>query len=315
MKHQQLTEGKRYQIAILLEDNHSFAEIARRIGVHKTTIAREIKRNSTSDGYDPEAAQIACTARKATVPKRMVCINTAFFVELALSWYWSPEQISGISKIIGRPVSHEWIYQYVCNDKARGGDLYTYLRQGKRRYRKGYGNKRSPIPGAVSIELRPSIVDERSRLGDWEADLVLGKQGTGAIVTLAERKSRIYLTKKVFSKDSIEVKDAIISMLSSYKDACHTITFDNGGEFALHKEIAEALDAQTFFAHPYSSYERGLNENFNGLLRQFIPKGTDLRTVSEEDLLRYQAALNSRPRKCLEFRQPSVVFQELRMAA
>ncbi len=159
------------------------------------------------------------------------------------------------------------------------------------------------------------MVDERSRLGDWEADLVLGAQGTGAIVTLAERKSRIYLTKKVFSKEAGEISEAIISMLSGYKDVCHTITFDNGREFSGHKAIAEALEAETYFAHPYASYERGLNENTNGLLRQFIPKGTDLRTVSEEGLLAYQNALNSRPRKCLGFRQPSVVFAELRMAA
>ncbi len=206
-------------------------------------------------------------------------------------------------------------YQHVQADKANGGELYKHLRQGKRRYRKGYGTKRGRIPDAVSIEQRPAVVDERSRLGDWEADLVLGAQGTGAIVTLAERKSRMYLTKKVFSKEAGEVSSAIISMLSSYKDVCHTITFDNGGEFSEHRAIAEALEAETYFAHPYASHERGLNENTNGLLRQFIPKGTDLRTVSDEDLQHYQGALNSRPRKCLGFRQPSVVFAELRTAA
>ena len=122
-------------------------------------------------------------------------------------------------------------------DKARGGELYTHLRQGKRRYRKGYGQKRGGIRDAVSIELRPAVVDERERLGDWEADLVLGKQGTGAIVTLAERKSCIYLTKKVFSKDAVEVSNAIISLLSDYKDVCHTITFDNGLEFRDRKSV------------------------------------------------------------------------------
>lgn len=149
-------------------------------------------------------------------------------------------------------------------DKARGGELYTHLRQGKRRYRKGYGQKRGGIRDAVSIELRPAVVDERERLGDWEADLVLGEQGTGAIVTLAERKSCIYLTKKVFSKDAVEVSNAIISLLSDYKDVCHTITFDNGLEFSEHKEIAKALEAEMYFAHPYASYERGLNETLTG---------------------------------------------------
>ncbi|NJD86278.1 IS30 family transposase [Candidatus Erwinia dacicola] len=153
--------------------------------------------------------------------------------------------MSAIGDIIGRPVSHEWIYQHVSGDKVQGGKLYKLLRQGKCRYRKGYGKKRSPIPDAVSIEQRPAMVDERSRVGDWEADLVLGKQGTGAIVTLVERKNRI---------------------LSGYKDVCHTITFDNGREFTRHKEVADALEAETYFAHPYASWQRGLNENTNGLL-------------------------------------------------
>jgi len=315
MNYQQLTEGQRYQIALLYEDKFSLTEIGRRIGVNKSTISREVRRNRASDGYRPDKAQRLCEVRRSSSAKRCICPKTVDFVEFALGWKWSPEQISGIAQLIGLPVSHEWVYQYVYADKARGGELYKHLRQGKRRYCRGEGNKRSPIPDAVSIELRPAIVDERGRLGDWEADLVLGQQGTGAIVTLAERKSRIYLTKKVFSKDAHEVSNAIISLLSEYKDVCHTITFDNGGEFSQHKAIAKALEAECYFAHPYASYERGLNENTNGLLRQFIPKGTDLRTVSEEDLQRYQGALNSRPRKCLEFRQPSVVFAELRKAA
>ncbi|EAR3732971.1 IS30 family transposase, partial [Salmonella enterica] len=281
----------------------------------KSTVSREVRRNGTDGSYSAAEAQQLSRARRQAAAKRFIGPDTVFYVEVGLGWKWSPEQISAVCRRIGSPVSHEWIYQYVQTDKANGGELYRHLRQGKRRYRKGYGTKRSPIPGAVSIEQRPTVVDERGRLGDWEADLVLGKQGTGAIVTLAERRSRIYLTKKVFSKDAGEVSSAIISMLSGYKDVCHTITFDNGGEFSEHQAIAEALEAEMYFAHPYAPHERGLNENTNGLLRQFIPKGTDLRTVSEEDLERYQGALNSRPRKCLGFRQPSVVFAELRMAA
>lgn len=315
MKYRQLTEGIRYQIALLLGEEISLSEIGKRVGISKSIVSREVRRNRTAGGYSAAGAQgLSDTLRRAAA-KRFISPDTVFYVEMGLSWKWSPEQISAVGKRIGVPVSHEWIYQHVQADKAAGGELYKHLRQGKRRYRKGYGQKRSRIPDAVSIELRPAVVDERSRLGDWEADLVLGAQGTGAIVTLAKRKSRIYLTKKVFSKDAGEVSSAIISMLSIYKDACHTITFDNGGEFSEHQSIVEALEADAYFAHPYASHERGLNENTNGLLRQFIPKGTDLRTVSEEDLARYQGALNSRPRKCLGFRQPSVVFAELRMAA
>jgi IS30 family transposase len=315
MKYQQLTEGQRYQIALLYGESFSYRDIALRVGISKSTVSRELRRNATPEGYTPENAQRLCEQRRMKAAKRSVSQSTIDFVEFALAWKWSPEQISAVAKVIGLSVSHEWIYQYVIADKSRGGELYTHLRQGKRRYRKGYGQKRGRIPDAVSIELRPAIVDERGRLGDWEADLVLGKQGTGAIVTLAERKSRLYLTKKVFSKDAVEVSNAIISLLSDYRDVCHTITFDNGLEFSEHKAIAKALEAECYFAHPYASHERGLNENTNGLLRQFIRKGTDLRTVSEADLAHYQGALNSRPRKCLGFRQPSVVFAELRKAA
>ncbi|XYX40260.1 IS30 family transposase [Candidatus Erwinia dacicola] len=315
MKYQQLTEGLRYQIALLCEDKVSQAEIGRRLGVCKSTVSRELRRNRSVDGYQPAVAQKLSTSRRKAAGKRRMHKDTVFFVEAALNWLWSPEQISAIGDIIGRPVSHEWIYQHVSGDKVQGEKLYKLLRQGKRRYRKGYGKKRSPIPDAVSIEQRPAVVDERSRVGDWEADLVLGKQGTGAIVTLVERKSRIYLTKKVFSKDSAEVAAAIISLLSGYKEGCHTITFDNGREFTRHKEVADALEAETYFAHPYASWQRGLKENTNGLLRQFIPKGTDLTAVTDEELRKYQGALNSRPRKCLGFRQPSVVFVELKQAA
>lgn len=315
MKYRQLTEGARYQIALLFGEKISLTEISKRVGVSKSTVSREIRRNSMAGDYSAAEAQRLSEARRRSAARRSISPDTVFYVETGLCWKWSPEQISAICKRIGNPVSHEWIYQHVQADKANGGELYKHLRQGKRRYRKGYGTKRGRIPDAVSIEQRPAVVDERSRLGDWEADLVLGAQGTGAIVTLAERKSRIYLTKRVFSKEAGEVSSAIISMLSGYKDVCHTITFDNGGEFSEHRAIAEALEAETYFAHPYASHERGLNENTNGLLRQFIPKGTDLRTVSEEDLQHYQNSLNSRPRKCLGFRQPSVVFAELRMAA
>jgi IS30 family transposase len=229
---------------------------------------------------------------------------------LALSWLWSPEQISGIGSRIGMPVSHEWIYRHVAADKARGGKLYKALRQGHKRYRRGKNSKRAVIPEPRSIDERPAIVDTRERFGDWEVDTVLGKPGTGALVTLAERKSRLYLVRKVGTKRAAEVRDAIIDMLKPYATHVHTITADNGSEFVEHRDIAKALDAAVYFAHPYSSWERGLNENFNGLLRQYIPKGTDLRTITEEHVRQAEKQLNLRPRKCLEFRQPEIVFQE-----
>lgn len=315
MSYQQLTEGKRYQISILLAEGISFSQIAQKIGVHRSTISRELKRNGQSDGYLPDHAQRCAQRRKASAAKFKIALEITVLVDKLLSWEWSPEQISAIATRIGHPVSHEWIYRYVAKDKASGGQLYRHLRQGHRRYRKGVHSKRSPILEACSIDERPEVVDSRERLGDWEADTVIGQQGTGVLVTLAERKSRLYLVKRVDNKRADTVRDAIIDMLTPYIEHVHTITFDNGGEFAEHKAIAAALNAQAYFAHPYSSWERGLNENFNGLLRQYIPKGKDLRLVSDEDVQQAQMKLNLRPRKCLEFRQPLVVFEELRQAA
>ena len=315
MSYQQLTEGKRYQISVLLAEGFSFSRIAQKIGVHRSTISRELKRNGQSDGYLPDLAQQHSQRRKASAAKFKISPDITVLVDKLLSWEWSPEQISAIATRIGHSVSHEWIYRYVARDKASGGQLYRRLRQGHRRYRKGVHSKRSPILEACSIDERPTVVDSRERLGDWEADTVIGQQGTGVLVTLAERKSRLYLVRRVDNKRADTVRDAIIDMLTPYVEHVHTITFDNGGEFAHHKAIAAALNAKAYFAHPYSSWERGLNENFNGLLRQYIPKGKDLRLVSDEEVQQVQMKLNLRPRKCLGFRQPLVVFKELRQAA
>ncbi|WP_270670379.1 IS30-like element ISAs2 family transposase [Aeromonas sp. QDB04] len=313
--YQQLTEGQRYQLSVLRAQGMSILATARAIGVHRSTLYRELRRNAGPQGYQPDNAHQHATHRRASAAKSRLSADVIQFVELTLAWWWSPEQISAVGKQIGLMVSHEWIYRHVAADKARGGQLYRHLRQGHKRYRKGASSLRSPIKEARSIDERPAIVDSRERLGDWEADTVLGKQGTGALVTLVERKSRLYLVKRVASKQAGVVRDAIIEMLTPYIEQVHTITFDNGGEFAEHKAIEEALGAETYFAHPYSSWERGLNENSNGLLRQFIPKGTDLREVTDEDVRRAEQWLNLRPRKCLGFRQPVKVFEEYRQAA
>ncbi|HIF9086907.1 TPA: IS30 family transposase, partial [Photobacterium damselae] len=158
------------------------------------------------------------------------------------------------------------------------------------------------------------IVNSRERFGDWEIDTVLGKHGSGAIVTLLERKSRFYLAKKVSSKSAEEVTKATIEMLMPYKEHVHTITADNGREFAGHQEISDALETKFYFAHPYSSWERGANENANGLLRQYVKKGTDLKTVTDEDIQFAQSRINNRPKKCLGFKQPAVIFKQMAMA-
>ncbi|WP_419236975.1 IS30 family transposase (plasmid) [Photobacterium leiognathi subsp. mandapamensis] len=315
MSYQQLTEGRRYQISTLLELGISISEIAKKVKCHRATVYRELKRNRAHDQYCPKHAHASSISRRKTAHKYRTPVERIEFVRLLLSVDWSPEQISSVLTKAGASISHEWIYRYIAQDKRQGGKLYRHLRQGHKRYRKGLKEKAPTIKNAVSIDDRPSIVDNRERFGDWEIDTVLGKHGTGAIVTILERKSRFYLAKKVASKSAAEVTKATIDMLMPYKDCVHTITADNGREFAGHQEIAEALDADVYFAHPYSSWERGANENANGLLRQYVKKGTDLRTVTDDDIQFAQSRINNRPKKCLGFKQPAVIFKELAMAA
>ncbi|CAG8998976.1 MAG: IS30 family transposase ISSde3 [Candidatus Celerinatantimonas neptuna] len=273
MSYQQLTEGKRYQISALLERGISISEIAKKIKCHRATVYRELKRNRTCDQYCPKNAHASSVRRRQAANKYRIPVERVEFVCLLLRIDWSPEQIARVLTRVEAPVSHEWIYRYIAQDKRQGGQLYRHLRQGHKRYRKGLKEKAPTIKNAVSIDERPSIVDSRERFGDWEIDTVLGKHGTGALVTILERKSRFYLVKKVPSKSADAVTRATIEMLMPYKDCVHTITADNGREFAGHQKIAQALAAELYFAHPYSSWARGANENANGLLKQYVKKG------------------------------------------
>ncbi|WP_110457634.1 IS30 family transposase [Shewanella algidipiscicola] len=316
MNYKQLIEGQRYQIEAYLREGFSYREIGKRLKVSHSTISREVNRNRIRDNhYLPEVAQVKALKRRSQSAKSRVSELTITFVEFGLNEKWSPEQIAGVGKIIGYNVSHEWIYGYVQRDKLCGGKLYKQLRQSHRRYRKGNRAKRVIIPNRVGIEHRPAIVNKKKRFGDWEADTVLGKQGTGAIVSLVERKSKLYLIRKVPAKSAADVARAMVGMLWKYRGCVRTITADNGSEFCDHEQVAEKLKTDVYFANPYSSWERGLNENFNGLLRQYIRKGTDLRTVTDRQISEIERTLNARPRKYLGFRQPVAVFNELRKAA
>ena len=315
MSYKQLVEGQRYQIQAYLSQRLSQRKIAELLDVNPSTINRELKRNGMGNNYCPEHAQRKVRTRRIRAAKYQISSQVVLYVRSLIEADWSPEQVSAVLTGLGFPVSHEWIYQYIAKDKLLGGLLFKHLRQGKRKYRKGKNHNRLPIADARSIELRPPEVESRVRLGDWEADTVLGKHGSGAIVTLAERKSRLYLIRRVNSKSAEDVTEAIINMLAPHREFVKTITFDNGGEFAQHKRIEKELQAQTYFAHPYSSWERGLNENFNGLLRQYVPKGSDLRLVTNDDLAIIERKLNLRPRKCLGFRQPQKVYEDLKAAA
>ncbi len=200
MSYQQLTEGRRYQISTLLELGISISEIAEKVNCHRATVYRELKRNRTCSQYCPKHAHASSVSRRKAARKYRVPVERIEFIRLLLTVDWSPEQIANVLTKAGASVSHEWIYRYVAIDKRQGGKLYRHLRQGHKRYRKGQRDKAPTIKNAVSIDERPSIVDSRERFGDWEIDTVLGKHGTGAIVTILERKSRFYLAKKVPSK-------------------------------------------------------------------------------------------------------------------
>ena len=309
--YRQLTQEQRYQIKAYLKIGCSQAEIAQEVGVHKSTISREIQRNRGLRGYRPKQAQRLAEGRKRSKAKPRISSQTWDKVRGFLKQKMSPEQIHGWLENNGEEaVTPEWIYQYILKDKQQGGSLYTNLRQKKKR-RKRYGSKdrRGQIPNRVSIDQRPAEVETRERIGDWEADTVVGKRHRMALVTLVDRKTRFTLIKKVERYTAPLVKQAMIDLLSVYGcEKILTITCDNGKEFSQHEAVAEALKTRIYFAHPYSSWERGTNENTNGLIRQFFPKGSSFETITDEDVAFVMDNLNHRPRKCLGFQTPSMLF-------
>ena len=309
MNYTQLTREQRYQIYALLKMGHNQTEIATVVGTHKSTVSRELSRNKGLRGYRPKQAHRMALSRRDRSRKR-ISKETWELIETKLRLDWSPEQVSGwLCRHHAIRVSHEWIYQYILDDKQAGGDLYRHLRcQKKRRKRYGSYDHRGKMPNRVSIEERPAIVAERTRIGDWEVDTLLGKRHRHAIVTLTERKSRLSLLAKVNQRTADQVGEAVIELLQPVADRLHTLTADNGKEFADHERIAHALRAEFYFAHPYAAWERGANENMNGLIRQYIPKNQDFATVTNADLMWVMNRLNHRPRKCLDFLSPFEVF-------
>ena len=224
---------------------------------------------------------------------------------------FSPEQVSGhLAREHALSISLETIYKYIWSDKRSGGTLYKHLRRSNRKHRKRYGTKqrRGRIKGQVSIDLRPAVVDAKSRIGDWEIDTITGKNSKGYLVTVVERKSRLTLIKRVPDKQSDEMAKAIIKLMRPYKDSVLTITADNGKEFSRHKKVSKSLKADVYFAHPYHAWERGLNENTNGLLRQYFPKKLDFCTIDDKSIQHAMERLNNRPRKTLGYATPNEVF-------
>jgi len=309
--YKQLTSGQRYQISVLKKIGRNPTEIAKELEVHKSTIIRELTRNTGERGYRPKQAHEKARERRINAGRqKRIAADTWEKVEEKLRQDWSPEQISGwLDKRQEIRISHEWSYQHILADRQTGGDLHTHLRQhGKRRKRYGMYDRRGKLPNRVSIEERPQVVEQRERLGDWEIDTLVGQGQRGALVSLVERKSRYTLLQPVAQRLANLVADATISLLHPFADLVHTITGDNGKEFAEHLRISEALKATFYFAHPYSAWERGTNENTNGLVRQYFPKKTDFSKVDLSETMLAEDRLNHRPRKCLDFKTPFEVF-------
>ena len=314
-KYTQLTEAERYHIQIMIKNGHSIAEIARSMGRHRTTVWRELCRNTGQRGYRHQQAQQKAMERHRTKPKRVkLTPEMQAYIRVRLGQRWSPEQIAGRLRLeTGSSLSAETIYRFIAQDRRAGGVLHQCLRYQSKPYRKCYGRPdyRGRIPNRVDIEQRPEVVNQRTRLGDWEADLVVGKGHRGAIVTLVERRSRLYLAMPIARKTAALTSQAIIDLLQAFQAAVHTITYDNGREFMAHQDINQALCCRSYFAKPYHSWERGLNENCNGLLRQYFPRGMALDRLTREEVFAAVDEMNHRPRKGLGFKTPWEVFSEL----
>jgi len=287
MSYRQLTREQRYQIWACLRMGMKRSRIAEEVGVHKSTITRELRRNESGRWkYNPSRAVRFARERHRDKRKHRIDEVTWARVDSLLKLEWRPEQIAVRLKVENFPtVSHETIYQYVYKNKRAGGMLYTHLarqhtyRKRIHKYcRRGFRNPRRPISE------RPAIVETRTRLGDWEADTIIGRKQQQAIVSLVERRSRFCLLQKVVHRTAESVAHAACQKLLPLKDKVLTITSDNGSEFAGHKTIALSLGADFFFADPYSSWQRGTNENTNGLVRQYFPKKSDFTPLSDDDL-------------------------------
>ena len=313
-----LTEDERYQIYEGVTDKLSHRKIASLINRHHSVVSREIKRNTGLRGYRPNQANEKAKQRHKGRPRRIkLTSEVQEMLSVNIKKDWSPDQIQGRLKAEGlETVCATTIYRFIQKDKASGGDLHKHLRH-RKPYKKRTGSTeaRGQIVGRVSIDERPSIVDEKIRLGDWEADTVIGKGHKGVLVTLADRVSKKTLIGRAPSKHAKVVTAVIIELLQSEKEQLKTITFDNGKEFAYHAQIKEVLEVDTYFAHPYHSWERGLNENHNGLIRQYLPKGMALDKVTDEQISLIQNKLNNRPRKLLGYKTPNEVYDELCLVA
>jgi len=312
-----LTYEQRYAISVMLKSKYRQKQIAEAIDKDKSVVSREIARNcdKRNGNYDADLAERKYEKRRDSKPKKVYfTAEIQEMVEDKLAKKYSPEQIVGVAKKEGVAcVSHERIYQHIWKDKRKKGNLYDHLRTKGKRYRKRGAAKdsRGIIPDRVDISQRPKVVDDRERAGDLEIDTIIGKNHQGAILTVNDRASGLLKMKKLEGKSAQQLAMATIELLEDMKPFLNTITADNGREFAAHQTISKALEIDFYFARPYHSWERGANENLNGLIRQYIPKQTDFSTITDEYIKFVENELNNRPRKRHDFQTPNQIFNQL----
>jgi transposase, IS30 family len=315
-----LAYAERCQIYALKKRGDSLSSIAKLLDVHRSTVSRELKRNTGQKGYRFKQAQEMTNERRQIASCTPTKMNEAVIavVNEKLSLQWSPEQISGWMKLQNFPesISHETIYRFIWKDKHNGGVLYKQLRHRGKKYNKRGSSKsgRGCIPGRVDIKERPPIVEEKTRIGDFELDTIQSTGHKGAIVSMVDRASKLTKLVKVSSSNAEEVNAAVIERLSPINEFIHTLTADNGKEFARHAQISTTLGVSFFFATPYHSWERGLNEHTNGLVRQYFPKSFSFEGITQKDVLVVENLLNNRPRKVLGYQTPEEVFRQKSMS-
>lgn len=307
-----LTHDQRCQIYTLKATKLPQSAIAKTLNITPSTISRELKRNAGKRGYRYKQAHELAMRRRCLASQRARKMTPELIanIEDGLQKKWSPDQISGRLKMANISISHERIYQHVWADKARGGLLYKHLRHAGRKYNKRSSSSagRGCIPNRTDIKDRPPIVESKSRIGDLEGDLIIGAKHKGALLTYVDRHSKFSKIAKLPNKTANAVCTGTAKVLLNFAEKIRTITFDNGKEFSAHLSISRDIGAPCFFATPYHSWERGLNEHTNGLIRQYFPKKSDLSILTDEQVQFVEDALNNRPRKVLQYRTPREVF-------